>query len=354
MSLRLPSPVLGIRAFGAVTNLGNNALQTAASWVAQTRRQHRVKLEGFADPFTLADRPDLTDGLEGTERLYALLKSAVAEALAEQPCPDASAASLNILVLPEGLDDTERKQLADRLAGLWPEGDVRFSTLTGHTTAAWAALDSAYEVLEANPKMQQVVIACADSLCEPGRLYQAAENGQLLQKGNGEGYVPGEAAVCLVLERRRDVTQLPPGKFALHRPAFGRQTDPWWPSANQPDPQPLVTALTEALAQADMNPAHISHLLSDMDGSSWRARIEAPALSRTILTETAQPRQWKPANLFGQTGTVTAPLGWILATLMHTHHVRQLNTLLNWSIDPAGNSAACVLERSPKHARQGK
>jgi hypothetical protein len=28
--------------------------------------------------------------------------------------------------------------------------------------------------------------------------------------------------------------------------------------------------------------------------------------------------------------------------------VHQLNTLLNWSIDPAGKSAACVMERSPR------
>jgi 3-oxoacyl-[acyl-carrier-protein] synthase-1 len=354
MNAQLPSPVLGIRSFGAVTHLGNSALQSAASWIVQARRQHRVKLEGFAAPFTLADRPDLTEGLAGTERLYALLKSAVAEALADQPCPDTSSTSLNILVLPEGLDETEQKQLAERLAGLWPESDVRFSTITGNATAAWAALDSAYEVLDANPKLQQVVMVCVDSLCDPNRLYQAAENEQLLQKGNSEGYVPGEAAVCLVLERLRDITEVPAGGFALHRPALAQQSEHWWPSANRPDPQPLVTAITDALAQADMNPSHISHLLSDMDGSSWRAQIEAPAVSRIILSEAGQLPQWKPANLFGQIGTATAPLGWILATLMHTRRIKQLNTLLNWSIDPAGKAAACVMERSPKRDGQGK
>jgi 3-oxoacyl-[acyl-carrier-protein] synthase-1 len=348
VNTRRPSPVLAIRTFGAVTNLGNNALQSAASWIVQARRQHRVKLEGFADPFTLADRPDLTEGLEGPERLFTLLKSAVAEALADQPCPDASAASLNILVLPEGLAETDQKQLAERLAGLWPDRDVRFSTLTGNATAAWAALDSIYEVLDANPKMQQVVMVCVDSLCEPGRLYQAAEAQRLLQKGNSEGYIPGEAAVCLVMERLRDVTELPAGGFALHRPALVEQADPWWPSANQPDSQPLVTALTEALDLAGMNPSNISHLLSDMDGSSWRAQIEADALSRAIYSETSRLPHWQPVNLLGQIGVATGPLGWILAAIMYTHRIHPLNTLLNWSIDPAGKSAACVMERSAK------
>jgi hypothetical protein len=342
-----PSPVLGIRAFGAVTNLGNSALQSAASWIVQARRQQRVKLEGFADPFTLADRPDLTEGLAGAERLFVLLKSAVAEALADEPCPDISSASLNILVLPEGLEETEQEQLADRLAGFWPESDVRFSTLTGNATAAWAALDSAYEVLEANPKLQQVVMVCADSLCDPNRLYQAAENEQLLQKGNSEGYIPGEAAVCLVLERLRNVYELPAGGFALHRPALAQQSEHWWPSANQPDPRPLVSVLTDALNLAGMNPTHISHLLSDMDGSKWRAQIEAEALSRAIYSETSLLPHWQPANMLGQIGAASGPLGWILAAIMHTHRIHPLNTLLNWSIDPAGKTAACVMERSP-------
>jgi hypothetical protein len=348
MNIHLPSPILGIRAFGAVTNLGNSALQSAASWIIQARRQHRVKLQGFADHFTLADRADLTEGLEGSARLFALLKSAVAEPLADQPCPDAASASLNILVLPEGLDETEQKQLADRLAGFWPESDVRFSIVTGNATAAWVALDNAYEVLDANPKMQQVVIVCVDSLCEPDRLYQAAEAQLLLQKNNSEGYIPGEAAVCLVLDRLHDVSQLPAGGFALHRPVLAQQFDSWWPSVNQPDPQPLVTALTDALDQAGMNPTHISHLLSDMDGSKWRAQIEAEALSRVIYSETSRLPQWQPATLFGQIGTATGPLGWILATILHSHRIHQLNTLLNWSIDPAGKSAACVMERSAK------
>jgi 3-oxoacyl-[acyl-carrier-protein] synthase-1 len=348
MNTQLPSPVFGIRAFGAVTNLGNSALQSAASWIVQARRQHRVKLEGFAAPFTLADRPDLTKDLQGAERLFVLLKSAVAEALADQPCLGTTSASLNILALPETLDEAAQQQLVDRLAAFWPDQAVTFFPITGGATAAWAALDSAYQVFDANPKVKQVVMICVDSLCEPGRLYQAAAAEQLLQKGNSEGYVPGEAAVCLILDRLRDVTQLPAGGFALHRPVLAQQPDAWWPNANRLDPQTLVTVLTDALDRAGMNPTHISHLLSDMDGSSWRARIEAEALSRVIYSETSRLPQWQPATLFGQIGVATGPLGWILATMMHRHRVHQLNTLLNWSIDPAGKNAACVMECSPR------
>jgi hypothetical protein len=103
-----------------------------------------------------------------------------------------------------------------------------------------------------------------------------------------------------------------------------------------------------------MKPTNISHLQSDMDGSSWRALIEAEALSRTLYAKTSQLPHWQPANQFGQIGVVTGPVGWILGIMVHTQRIKQLNTLLNWSIDPAGQSAACVMERSPKRAQLGK
>jgi 3-oxoacyl-[acyl-carrier-protein] synthase I len=351
MTTPLPNPILSLQSFGAVTHLGNSARQTVASWIAQSRRQHRVKLEGFADPFTLADRPDLTESLHGPQRLFALLASALAEALDHLPYPDALTAlsdSLNLLVLPQWFDEKAQQSLLEAMAGLWPDREIVFSPITGDATAAWEALDSAYRVLEANPKIDQVVMLCVDSLCDPTPLYQAAEAQRLLQKNNSEGYVPGEAAVCLVLKRVRDVSQLPAGQFALHRPVLARQADPWWPSAHRPDPKPLITALSGALNQAGLSPNQISHLLSDMDGSSWRAQLEARALGRTIFSQTSERPHWRPATLFGQIGTATGALGWILAALMHNHRIAPLNTLLNWSIDPAGGAAACVMERSPK------
>jgi 3-oxoacyl-[acyl-carrier-protein] synthase-1 len=352
MTTPFPSPILGIQAYGAVTNLGNSALQTAASWVAQTRRHHRVKLEGYADPFTLADHADLTDGLQGAERLLTLLKSAVAEAFDNQVAPD-DANSLNLLVLPEALETAGQQQLASQLAQFWPDQNVSFSVISGNATAAWSALDSAYRVLEANPRIERVVMVCVDSLCDPERLYQAAEANHLLLKGNSEGYIPSEAAVCLILQRFKDVTQLPPGQFALHRPVLAAQAEPWWPTESKSDPQPLITALSGALDRSDMKPTNISHLQSDMDGSSWRALIEAEALNQTFIAKNGQLPHSQPANLFGHTGVVTGPLGWILGIMVHTQRIKQLNTLLNWSIDPAGQSAACVMERSPKRARQG-
>jgi hypothetical protein len=347
MTNGLPSPILGIRSYGAVTNIGNSATQTVASWVAQTRRLRRVNLHGFADPFTLADSPVLTEGKQGAERLFALLESAVAEALEHEPCPDAAANSINFLAIPRWLDTEACHQLTDRLSSFWPDRDVVFSTIAGGSTAAWSALMAAYNTIDTYQSFKQIVIATVDSLCEPGMLNQAALERQLLQAENSQGYIAGEAAVCIVLERLSDITQLSPNQFALHRPMLLKQKKPWWPSNRKPNPKALVSVLSGALEQAGIGPQHISHLLSDMDGSSWRAQIEGAALDRVVFSETSSLPHWRPATLIGQIGAATGSLGWILATLMHNSQIEQVNTVLNWSNTPDGKTAACVLERSP-------
>jgi 3-oxoacyl-(acyl-carrier-protein) synthase len=307
----------------------------------------RIELDGFADPFTLADNPDLTKDKQGTERLFALLESAIAEALEHQPCPDATANSINYLALPQWLDAKACNQLNNRLSSFWPQRDVTFSTITGGATAAWSALKAAYKAIDSYSSFKQIVIATVDSLCEPDILKQAAVRGQLLQAQNSQGYIAGEAAVCLVLDRYSDITQLPANRFALHRPMLVKQNKPWWPNTRKPNPKALVSVLSSALEQAGLEPQHISHLMSDMDGSSWRAEIEGPALNRTVFTETSALPHWRPATLVGQIGVATGSLGWILATLMHNNQIEQVNSVLNWSISPDGKTAACVLERSP-------
>jgi hypothetical protein len=341
------NPILGIRSYGAVTNIGHSASQTVASWVAQTRRLRRVKLDGFADTFTLADNPEITGDKQGTERLFALLESAVAEALHHEPCPDAAAKSINYLALPRWVDAKACHQLTKRLSRFWPKHEVTFSTITGGSTAAWSALMAAYKTIDTYSSFKQIVIATVDSLCEPGVIYKAADEGQLLSAENSQGYIAGEAAVCLVLERYPNITQLPSNRFALHRPMLVKQNKSWWPNTRKPNPKALVSVLTSAMEQAEMGPQHISHLMSDMDGSSWRAQIEGPALNRTVFSETSALPHWRPATLIGQIGVPTGSLGWILATLIHNNQIEQVNSLLNWSIAPDGKTAACVLERSP-------
>jgi len=325
----LPAPVLEIEACGAVTALGRDPWQTLAGWVAQARALRRVRLEGFADPFTVAGCAALPDALAGVPRLLGLLQPALAQALpSARPGP-----GVLLLVLPEWLDDAGAADLAAQVrAGLpAPSRQIDLLVLRSGSTGAWAALALAFAQLEAQPGLDQVAIAAADSLCEPVQLRRAALENRLHHAGHDDGLVAGEAAACVALRRRADITHVPAGRMALHRPAHAAA---------------LAEALCAALAQAGMQGRHLSHLLSDHDGSAWRAAAESEALLRSVFPDAGARPQWRPATLLGQTGCAGGVLGWLLPAASQAHGLARIHTVLGWSLAPEG-CAAAVLERSP-------
>ena len=355
----LPSPLLALRCAGMVTPIGNSASQTVASWIAQTRRMRRVQLDGFADPFTIADCHGVDNGQSGVERLALLLASAVAEAfdgahhLAAHAAAHPSAECLEILVLPSWLAEEDCKRIGVLLS-TWL---APYPTWTGQTRArlvvpaascgAWTALEYAYRALAHNPRLQHVMIAAVDSACEPAILRQAAQADWLFRPGNAQGYVPGEAAACVLLQRAGNINLVPADTFAVHRPALVHASARLWPADERPDAAPLSQALSGALRLAGMQAIHISDLESDMDGSDWRSTIEGDALDRVLFSETTTLPQWRPATLLGQVGAAGGLIGWLLPALLHGQKIERVNTVLNWSIEPGGEIAACVLERSP-------
>jgi 3-oxoacyl-[acyl-carrier-protein] synthase I len=343
-----PASLLALKSFGAVTVIGHSGTQTLASWVNQTRRMRKLKLAGFADPITVASCVALTEGLSGAERLQALLTSAVLEAVEGAPVLDKSAPSLCLLVLPAWVTEAQQAQLQAHFTALVPAAARAHVLFKGGTTTALEALAYAHEAVQRDPQLQRITLAAVDSACEPTVLQAAVQAGLLLQAGNGEGLVPGEAAACVVLAPVRHTRDLPSSGFALHRPAMTKSSAPWWPNANAPQHAAVTEALAGALQNAGMTGAHISHLLSDMDGSIWRAHLEADALDRTVLRESqTKLPHWMPADLLGQVGAPMSLLGWMLPALSHLHDIERVNTVLNWVIDPAGQAGAVVTERSP-------
>lgn len=368
MNAALPSPIFGLIGVGAVTAVGHSARQNAASWIAHARASKRLRLPELAEPVTVVPCASITGQLQGTARLQAMLPSAIAEALEgfTQVCvparpanhaanhadqPQLLAQVLEILLLPSELDQAQCQAMhatLDQTLAHFPAwqamANLRSQCQHG-SVSAWEALDVAFHSLASHPGIDYVLIAGVDSLCNPPQLAQAAKQGLLQHKGNREGYVAGEAAACVLLARMNSVLELAPGQFALHRPVVTNSSDP------QALAQALATVLNGALGSAGMNGGHISHLASDMDGSSWRAQLESPALANSAYRDASGLPQWYLAEMLGQTGAVTGLLNWVMASQLQ--QVERINTLLNWSIERAGQGAgvvhcaANVLERAP-------
>jgi hypothetical protein len=323
-----------------------------------------VNVPGLADPLTVARCSAVPPDITSTERLLQMLGSATAEALqpddpADIPSWTEGDQALEVLVLPAWLDEDQARRAGDAW-GRWLDELQPWNlfhrerlVLRGGTASPWLALEQAWRRLDQGEDLRHLLVAAVDSLCDMPRLDHAVQQDLVLRPGHSEGFVAGEAAGCVWLQRKVHVRDVPLGRFALHRPAVVPVAASDAPAqdgtvASDAGAAALREALRQALRLGRLEGHHISHLLSDMDGSAWRSRIEATALEAEVFTQASQLPHWRPPVLTGQTGVAGALLGWILPARHHTLDLGRVNSVLHWAVDASGGPiAACAIERSP-------
>jgi uncharacterized protein (TIGR02270 family) len=145
-----------------------------------------------------------------------------------------------------------------------------------------------------------VLIGAADSLLRPRILQWLEASDRLKTEGNSDGLIPGEAAVCVLVEsvngaKARDVP------IMARIDGFGFGHEPGFYFSEHPC---LATGVTEAMRQA-MVGAKVAkdfcpEVLSDLNGESYRAKEWAVAELR-VFSE-APTKHLHPADCFGDVG----------------------------------------------------
>ena len=359
-----PDTVWALMRAGLVTPLGTSVDHTLAGWAAAARVFQRVNVPGLADPVTVARCSAVPPEVTSTDRLLQMLGSATAEAMqpedpADLPPWNQGDQALEVLVLPDWLDEEQARHAGDTWGSWldqlqpWNQFHRERLVVRGGTASAWRALEQAWRRLDHGEDLRHLLVAAVDSLCDMPRLEHAAQQDLVLRPGHSEGFVAGEAAGCVWLQRKAHVREVPRDRFALHRPAVVPVEASDAPSqdgmvATDAGVATLREALRQALRLGRLEARHISHLLSDMDGSAWRSGIEAAALEAEVFTQASQLPHLRPPVLTGQTGVAGALLGWVLPARHHTLDLGRVNSVLHWTVDPAGGPiAACTIERSP-------
>ncbi|MFE8647257.1 hypothetical protein ACFX58_19420 [Sphingomonas sp. NCPPB 2930] len=340
---------------GAVTPLGSSLEQTAASLTARLQRFRRTGMPDIsALPITTSEVQGVTTGLAGAARLQAMLQSAMEEALSALPPPGTlEGAALLVLALPDRIGPEGCRymaewagQCADAVPAWAALGRNACRTVQAGAAGGFAALEVAHAEMLRNPDLRIALLASVDSFCEPTLLRQFVEADLVHRKGNEEGFVASEAASAVLLARRPDV---PARRYALLRPALAQSPHALWPHDRQTDGSVLQPVLDGALRHAGLGTEHISHWLSDADGSAWRSREEQGALMRlTQTSETAHLGGQIPelATRLGQIGAAWGPLYWGLTEVLSRYRLRRTNAALTWALDPSGHAGAAVMVRS--------
>ena len=341
--------------WGAVTPIGTSAWQSAASWVGGQRRFRKtVHPQVAASPLTTAECREVSAGLAGRARLAALLRVAMLDMMDPAPAAGASAVphpahAQVLLSLPQGLGPEDATLLwqeccVDLPANWQWLGNAQCIAAAGSNATGFTLLQTAQRQSAQNPDLALLLLAGVDSLVDVFSLNTAYKAGTLLTDGHTEGFIPGEAAACVLLGRATDTRASDERALFVHPVAVTQAAATRWPAATLPDGAATAAALSTSLRAAGMQAEHLSHVLCDMDGSEWRAVEQSHARIRAL--ELMPPTVWEPAGGLGQVGAATVPLYLALAAQRCLKDRRPPNTVLTWVIDAGVLSGAAVLERA--------
>lgn len=373
----VPAPsAMRVLAIGAFTPVGGDARSTAAAVRAGLCgfREHAYMVDTAGEPMRIAQVAAIDAGLRGAQRLVALLKPAMKEALADLPARSRTGVGREVRIgvavalpppRPGGPDDTTgcateavrtlcRDGLGERLGP--------FQVFPSGHAGGFEALDQARAWLRAG-QADAVVVAGVDSYLAPETLEWLEAEEQLHGAGrlnNAWGFIPGEAAGALLLARAGDAATgegTSPASMSTPSPtSTGRPSAVWGEvlavglgresKLNKSGEVCIGEGLTQALRRAlDEVPEElvIDNVVCDMNGEAYRAD-EYGFSGLRVRDRLRDPTDFlAPADCWGDVGAAGLPLHLLLAaSACRKGHAKGPLTLLWGSSDGGGRGAAVI------------
>ncbi len=183
-----------------------------------------------------------------------------------------------------------------------------------------AALLLADRLLREEQTLDTVLLVGVDSLLTSRLINHHLGHQRILLTGNSNGFLPGEAAAALLLQRAN------PGTPGLRLLAAAHDIEPaHWDPASQAEGQPgaqpnraqgLSNAIHQACQHAGLAPSELAFRVSDQNGEVWRSREGANAITRVCQGATHTPEHHTLADKLGDIGASSGP-----AALAYLHQL---------------------------------
>lgn len=347
-------PPLHLAACGAATALGN-AEESAAASRAGLQRIRAVRDSEYTPESTgrpsevMGCSTQWTPGFEGDGRLLQLVQVALEDMLRRGVPTEWPRGTTSIfLTLPTFGRETgaaadshttrTRSRIESRVMNVLSTSAVGISTgdvsFFSQRSGAVLAIGEAARKLHSGECDIALVIA-ADSLTDPNRIITDIAKRQVKTDDNPTGYIPGEAAVALLLQREHTGTEC-----VLHAPTIaiapeGAQGSPACGAAA------ISKAVQETMASAGIAFDSPGTLYLDLNGEVERNEEWGHA-----LVKLQGLRNWKtrlPATSFGETGTASPLLGVMLAKAAFDRRYSNRTNALVMSVDKDGTRASLAM-----------
>lgn len=300
-----PATPLLVRASGLCCALGYTG--DAAACALRAGLDHFTESDFIAPdgtPLPVARLPETN--LWGAERLARWAHFAVRDCLDGIEDFDPAHTALILLTLEEERPHGEEHAQFETTVAAQAALGMRFHAASRVVAAGRAGLGMALlraQKLIGVRQCTRVLLVGVDSYLNAASINRYLAEGRLLHAGNRDGFLPGEAAAALLLERH---VAGHPGlviESAARGQAEGR------PDGSVPSrARALAGALRIALAQAALPPEQMAFRVSDQNGEAFFAREAANAIARLGADGLGTPSVLTTADCVGEVGAATGPL----------------------------------------------
>ncbi len=344
-----PRDAIAVVGIGVRCSVGLQARAAAAAVRAGVTGfgDHPYMIDKVGEPIVVAREPSLDAALQGPERLVALARPALLEALA--PLAQYGIGVPALIGLPEprpGLPDAGAMlaQMVADATGVVP-ADARVVILPRGNAAGLLAMQQACDLLLAG-QGRFCVAGGVDSFLNADTLEWLDAQGMLKSSANRNGFLPGEAAGFCLLASSATARE------------FGLPVLTWLETAGAAvEPNRIRTrtvcvgrglsdAVEQALAPLRMPQDRVDESICDMNGEPYRSEEFAFTVLRTQKSLVDFSRFVTPADCWGDIGAASGPLFANLAIASQRRGYAKGPRTMLWASSEGGDRAALVLRAS--------
>lgn len=303
---------------------------------------------------TCAAVTGITDGHRRYLRHFRMAVRAFAEVLTHARLDDRLLEDTILhLVLAEperpGMDDRVENDLVRKMSRTLELADLSSRTTitsTGHA-GVFEAVQAAANAIAAG-QCSRVIIGAVDSYLDELTLEWLKDTGRLKTDDNPKGFVPGEGASFLVLERQSSAMARK-GRMLARLVGIGNAMEPNSIYENAASTGNGLTDAIRSVLKAADNTSSVSLTVCDLNGERYRANEWGLAMSRSFGSGLPSARLWHPADCFGDCGAATGAVNLVFGALALARHNLPDGQVLTWGASDDGQRGAALLAAVPGH-----
>ncbi|HEX3020179.1 MAG TPA: beta-ketoacyl synthase N-terminal-like domain-containing protein [Chitinispirillaceae bacterium] len=157
-------------------------------------------------------------------------------------------------------------------------------------------------------ELDMCIVGGADSYLETEYVYSLREQKRIKTGQTTAGFIPGEAAGFVVIEKESHARKRNAPVLARITPVYSSMESIAWDSTEPGRYRAMPMVLRELISNSPCDPQKINRVINDLNGERWRFLEWAMTNNPALSSLPPDWRLWCPADCIGDTGAATGAI----------------------------------------------